>query len=621
MKRILLFVFCLTCISSLVQAQTPESLVQFKRQKGAVFSNSSPFKKASIDRGLEAQIEVSPDKYELLELDVKAFQELRRSSPEALNLSIPYRNGAVLELELARVNILTPDFALRDARSGDPLPFQSGIYYRGVIKNAPQSFAAISILEDEVRGLLSSKKGNLVLGKLKGKKNRGKHIIYQDKEVMHAQHFDCQTVDDGVGYTKEELYGYPSTSRSSGDCVRLYFEIDHDIYEDFNEELGAVFNFVSGLFNEMGAIYSMEDISVSLSEVSIWTDFSPYTGSTATQMLDQFQLIGTQFNGDLGQLLSRKVQGQGEAAGVHGLCNANSANSLCFSGIDTDFQMVPTYSLEVYLVTHEFGHLFGSRHTHACVWNGNNTAIDGCAGFTEKNACPVPEIPEIGTLMSYCHRADGVNYNFTLGFGDQPGNVIRSKVANAACLSNCNEVGCQVTHVISSDVIPIDGFVQAQVNIIANNEVPVGEDLIYQAGEYVDLKPGFHARMASFFEARIGDCTPEDFLSVEGRTNEHVHDMDEPDEDGTLNKELSLSVYPNPLSSNGNIKIYLPGDGEISLMIYDLRGRAVKRLLPHNRMAEGTHMVAFDVNDLTPGIYLCYLKTEQEVKVARFSVI
>ena len=92
------------------------------------------------------------------------------------------------------------------------------------------------------------------------------------------------------------------------------------------------------------------------------------------------------------------------------------------------------------VVAHELGHLFGSHHTHACRWNGNNTAIDGCAGFVEGN-CGNPGNPSGGgTIMSYCHIRN-IGINFSRGFGPQPGNVIRNNVANASCVQVCDTPG------------------------------------------------------------------------------------------------------------------------------------------------------------------------------------
>jgi hypothetical protein len=89
------------------------------------------------------------------------------------------------------------------------------------------------------------------------------------------------------------------------------------------------------------------------------------------------------------------------------------------------------------VITHEMGHLMGSRHTHACVWNGNNTAIDGCSGATE-GGCALPGIPASGgTIMSYCHQ-QSVGINFNLGFGPQPAAFILNIFNTATCYTGSN---------------------------------------------------------------------------------------------------------------------------------------------------------------------------------------
>lgn len=112
---------------------------------------------------------------------------------------------------------------------------------------------------------------------------------------------------------------------------------------------------------------------------SVISDLGPYSASTTGNLLAQFQNTRAFFNGDLGQLLTFRNIGGGQAAGFNGLCNINIEDRLSVAMLYNSYSDVPTYSWSAYVVTHEFGHLFGSRHTHACVWNGDNTAIDGCS--------------------------------------------------------------------------------------------------------------------------------------------------------------------------------------------------------------------------------------------------
>ncbi|MFM7766715.1 MAG: T9SS type A sorting domain-containing protein, partial [Bacteroidota bacterium] len=111
-----------------------------------------------------------------------------------------------------------------------------------------------------------------------------------------------------------------------------------------------------------------------------------------------------------------------------------------YCAISSTYQNVPTYSRTVEVLTHEGGHLLGSRHTHDCVWNGNNTRIDGCgpaAGYNS-GTCAAGPVPVSGTIMSYCHLVSGVGINFNNGFGPQPTSTIVNTINNAACLTACS---------------------------------------------------------------------------------------------------------------------------------------------------------------------------------------
>jgi hypothetical protein len=286
------------------------------------------------------------------------------------------------------------------------------------------------------------------VGKLKGTDAKGINVVYQESDLRAKNNFSCLTPDTGlpnpvnVGNTSNLL-----TNR----CVRMYFETEVDFFTAFGNNATSVSNYVTNLFNQIKTLYNNDGVSVALSQTFVWTTADPYTAGDVPGTLGQFQAVRTSFNGDLGQLITTRGIGGGQAAGFAGICNPSISQRLCVSGNLTTFvPNVPTYSWEVYVTTHEFGHLFGSRHTHACVWNGNNTAIDGCSGFVE-GPCPLPPAPSGGgTIMSYCHFNVGINFN--LGFGPQPAALIRNNVEAGGCLSTCVTTCAAPTGLAASNI-------------------------------------------------------------------------------------------------------------------------------------------------------------------------
>ncbi len=421
------------------QSVKPIDMVQAYQGRQVSFEQVAPFSVAAQMRSRVTELDENAVDYEVLKVDFESLRRLSGNAPEAISLSIPAQNrSASMELDLVRVDIFTPDFEVTLASTNTAADVPLGAHYRGIIRGDQRSVVAISIFEQEVMGLIASDEGNLVLGRLQGDGWRGEHIIYNDRNVLHEEAFECATPDDGIGYKRKDLEFDPQT-RDVGDCIRLYIEVDKDIHDNKGGVSGAT-NYVTGLMNQVVTLYANESINAVVSQIYVWNVTSPYSSTSSSGMLSDFQAATGSFNGDLAQLLSYQASG-GIAAGFAGICNSNPDNSKSFSSIDASYATVPTYSWSVMVVTHEFGHLWGSRHTHACVWNGNNTAIDGCAGSVE-GSCPLPGYPSGGgTIMSYCHL-QSVGINFNNGFGPQPGNVIRNSVANASCTSACGPPSC-----------------------------------------------------------------------------------------------------------------------------------------------------------------------------------
>lgn len=416
----------------------PQDLVESAKASGKFFKEVSMFEMAPAKKSAITDVDISADDYDVLDLKNKKLLEVVRKAPEVMTLTVPTTARGVLQVELVKVDIFAEGFAVYENDSRIPVEVNHGVHYRGIVQGAGSSVAAVSFFNDHVMGLISSdQSGNLVLGQLEGEEWNREHVVYNDLDVLAQMNFDCAMPDDGPGYTAEELAPQHPT-RDLSECVQLYFEVDTDVTSNKGGTQGAV-NYVEGFFNEVAAIYSAENINSEISEIVTWTSTSPYSSSSSSGMLSDFQNYRSGFNGDLAQLVSYQASG-GIAAGFSGLCNSNPDNSMSFSNIQSTYSSFPTYSWTVMVVAHEFGHLWGSRHTHACVWNGNNTAIDGCAGSTE-GFCSNPGYPSSGgTIMSYCHL-QSVGINFNNGFGSQPGNVIRNSTQNASCTDPCGGGG------------------------------------------------------------------------------------------------------------------------------------------------------------------------------------
>lgn len=415
------------------QTLQPRSLVSTAKRNATNFERAAFFK-ASQQGAPAVARQLKSTEFNPLQLDEEALSKALGDRPQALQISLPFPGRQQpLTLELVKVDIFAEGFQVVRASTGQTARVQQGLHYRGIIRGEAQSVAAISLFEGAVMGLISAPKlGNLVLGKLESSRSGMDYLLYRDAEVLKQLEFDCATSDDGPDYKPGQLQ-MPAVGRSAQDkCTNIYLEIDNDVYQSKGGATGAT-NYITGLFNEVSTLYANENLSIRMSELFLWDEISPYAGSNSYTLLTQFVDQRPSFNGDLGQLIS--YQASGGIAYLSGLCSAYSPQH-SFSSINANYATVPTYSFSVMVVAHELGHLFGSRHTHACAWNGNNTAIDGCAGYTE-GSCPDAGVPaDGGTIMSYCHlRSAGIN--FSKGFGTQPGNVIRNAVTNANCLVVC----------------------------------------------------------------------------------------------------------------------------------------------------------------------------------------
>ena len=371
---------------------------------------------------------VSDAKY--FSIDPEWMQYVHDYPNEFLQIEIQMERNSI-RLKMLRADIFSETFRLYAAADPDqPFPYKQAVHYWGVVEGEAQSLVALSFNQDEIMGFIQIGEDNYTLGKLQDDPVNT-HILYKTDGLKETPGVNCFVDDSHIIGSKDKEH---SGSRSNADnCVRMCIHVDYDIVTQKGGVQQAA-DYVNGAFSQVAILYANESIDLVVNEMIVWNVSDPFIGPTTSNYLNQFRnYLNGNYNGDLAHLVG--YGGGGGIAYLDVLCEYYYG--VGYSGINSTYANVPAYSWTVEVLTHEIGHNLGSPHTHACAWNGNNTAIDGCgpaAGYSE--GCNAP-LPASGTIMSYCHLIGGVGINFNNGFGPQPGDLIRNRVYNSACLTPC----------------------------------------------------------------------------------------------------------------------------------------------------------------------------------------
>ena len=86
-------------------------------------------------------------------------------------------------------------------------------------------------------------------------------------------------------------------------------------------------------------------------------------------------------------------------------------------------------------------------------------------------------------------------------------------------------------------------------------------------------------------------------------------------------KEYSLSQnYPNPFNPNTNIEFAIPETAQAKLVVYDLSGKEVS-ILVNQQLSPGTYNYSLDGSNLSSGVYIYKLETENFVDTKKMILV
>lgn len=539
--------------------------------------------------------------------DIKNVYETR---PTAISINMTTSGGAVYTLELLRSNPFSnnPDIGYIDAVGKHRATYDKGVHYQGAVLGSAKSIAAVSIFANgDVMMLFANEDGNFVVGKLED--NSGKYILYNDKNMLATPPTTCATEDYSIGDENEPTNDGKTTAAYECKKVRLYWELDYQLYVNKQSSTLLTTGYATGLFNQVQTLYRNEQIAVELSSIYIWTVDDAYADAKSGDALSDFRnklnAKGAIFDGDLAMLLAKDDGGLGGVAYVDVLCSNSSRYA--YGDINGSYGSVPTYSWDVSMVTHEIGHNLGSKHTHWCGWNtgtgGICGSIDQCTTQQSGSGCNTcsstlsnSDPSWKGTIMSYCHLSSR-GINLAEGFGPLPGDKIRSEVSTKSCLKSiisatltptdiCLNVG-KIDLTYDNNTIGANNFGTPNYTYAwTGNGGSTQNITVTQPGTYTVTITDSNGCSADFSaivqQDTAAGCTPST-SGIQQVEREYV------------------SIYPNPAHDKVMLKFFNEEADVTTIKLTDITGKVIKSA-PTNTVS-GENNVILDINNVQPGMY------------------
>jgi Metallo-peptidase family M12/IPT/TIG domain len=245
----------------------------------------------------------------------------------------------------------------------------------------------------------------------------------------------------------------PSSARRPLTSVMYYagvaIETDYEMFQTRGSP-SALAQYVGDLFAASTAIYQRDLlVTIQVNYLSIWTTPSdPWVATTSINGLYEFGDYWHAHRSAVPRKTAHFLSGRnlgGGVAWVGVLCSSDflCSSGSCGSGADGHYgggygisgNMSGQFSTtnpglywDLFVVTHEIGHNFGTRHTHCysppvdMCWSGENGCYSGPTS--------VPSV--LGTIMSYCHTQPGGFSNDKLFFGvaGEPSQAVTTLMRN-----------------------------------------------------------------------------------------------------------------------------------------------------------------------------------------------
>ncbi|MBI5709406.1 MAG: VCBS repeat-containing protein [Candidatus Eisenbacteria bacterium] len=364
-------------------------------------------------------------------------------------LAVPLADGSDAVLTLERFEVFAPGAQIVAGARGGDLPLATDLtLFKGTVEGAPGSWAVLSMSGGEVLGTIERGDARFSIAPAAGA--GGDHVVLADdgERPAGAAPFTCAAEDLPRVTSGPRARLAPLPADVQVTLTRLVSDVavecDYEFFHvKFADDTTRALNYITTVMGTVSAIYE-RDINVTLRVpyLYLWTASDPYTGSTTSARLDEFQAYWNANRTGVSRTLAHHVSGNplgGGIAYLNVLCNSSYGYGV--SAIDASYSYpTNTTTWDVNVIAHEIGHNFSSYHTHNCWWGYNGYAppggmLDSC--YASEGGCyggPNRLPPDKGTIMSYCHLLGNIAGTIRLDFHNACKTVMR-QASEASCMA------------------------------------------------------------------------------------------------------------------------------------------------------------------------------------------
>jgi len=378
--------------------------------------------------------------------DAGSFTQVRIG--DTVEMSVTLQDGSPVELELKRFSPFAPGAVIVsvDAKGAEhPIDLSGDVHLRGHVAGDETQIVYIAVTEFGTSGFLEITHETHVIstGKFTGQSKTAADLSFFPADLLNIQPVgqNCAMDVNNPVFNPHGLQISPDPKSLENQLApqgtppqrqaRIAVETDYEFSSWlFSGNTTAAASYATTLMAASSSIYDRDvNMTLAISYLRTYaTNNDPYSGSDIIDFLDRVQdefNTGAEANIDRTNVHGLSARGLGGGVAYFpSTCDdfwsiGVSANLDGF--FPNPLQDNSHNNWDIMVVSHEFGHNFGTGHTH----DSYTPEIDGCGNGDCSLALD-------STIMSYCHLCPGGLSNIDLRFHPRVQDAILAYLTNDA---------------------------------------------------------------------------------------------------------------------------------------------------------------------------------------------